>query len=146
MQGRQEDTRPSFRESSKVTVESHKMCWIPPVELCDPLCSELFIRGIQWRQYAKCLWGGHPLVSMNPVLWSLEKQVWSISHVLCTNTKQGEPFFWVWECGSPLERNPLRASLEGRMAASGLTLLGVPVHFHPQGCPHLLTTIKPWSL
>lgn len=84
-----------------------------------------------------------------PESWK-ERQVWSISQELCTNMKQGEPFFWVWECGSPIEtqglRHQLRASLEGRMAASGLTLLGVPVHFHPQGCPHLLTTIKPWSL
>lgn len=123
-------------------------CWImwpPHVQYC--LSGEF-----SGDSMASVYWGGGTLslaCASTPESWK-ERQVWSISQELCTNMKQGELFFWVWECGSPIEtqglRHQLRASLEGRMAASGLTLLGVPVHFHPQGCPHLLTTIKPWSL
>lgn len=122
----------------------------PLLNYVTPLCSVLFIRGIQWRQCAKCLWGEHPLVSMYQSSGVLKRKI-VVEHQLCALYKHETAWaillsLEMWEpYRNPRSETPTKGQ-PWRMAASGLTLLGVPVRFHLQGCPHLLTTTKPGSL
>lgn len=75
------------------------------VESCDPLVFGTVYQGNSVGTLCQVFLGTLLLACTKTLESGKEKQVWSINHIFCTNIKQDEPLFCVWDCWEP-SRNP----------------------------------------